>query len=82
VLTVPLHRNNRLYLFHYSAFRNPFTLSYLTETQNDVGYWVLAADTMKLAIFWGTMLPGALLLMLQAPANSQEPAAFEKSLPM
>jgi hypothetical protein len=41
-------------------------LFYLTETENVVGYWVLAADTTKLAILWVAMLFGALFPMLQA----------------
>jgi hypothetical protein len=34
-----------------SSFRYHVTLLYLTESENVVGNWLLAADTMKLAIF-------------------------------
>jgi hypothetical protein len=69
VFTVLLPSNNRLHSFHCSGFRYHVTLLYLTETENVVEYWVLAAAIMKLAIFKSAMLPGALLPMLQAPEN-------------
>jgi hypothetical protein len=54
----------------------------MSQKQNVVRYWVPAADTRKFAILWGAMFSGALLPMLQASEYSQEPAAFEISLPM
>jgi hypothetical protein len=54
VLTVPLPSNDRLYWFHCSDFR----LNFLMATQNDAGYWVLAADAMKFANLLCTTMSG------------------------
>jgi hypothetical protein len=47
---VPPPRNDRLFSFHSSDYRRHAIILHLMVTQNNVGYWVLAADTMKLVI--------------------------------
>jgi hypothetical protein len=47
VFIVPLPSNVRLFSFHCSHFRRNVTILYLMAKENNVGYWVLAADTMR-----------------------------------